>query len=78
MFESGDGCRIPRLWDRIRARAVVLTAEVVHGADVRPLPAAPNTAKTHMRAVYTKLDATSWRDAVDAGRHRGALDSRLP
>jgi LuxR family maltose regulon positive regulatory protein len=39
------------------------------------LDVAPSTVKTHLRAVYGKLGVTSRREAVTAGRRRGALSA---
>jgi LuxR family maltose regulon positive regulatory protein len=39
------------------------------------LDVAPSTVKTHLRAVYGKLSVTSRREAVAAGRRRGALSA---
>jgi LuxR family maltose regulon positive regulatory protein len=37
------------------------------------LTVAHSTVKTHVRAIYSKLDATSRREAVDIARRRGLL-----
>jgi LuxR family transcriptional regulator, maltose regulon positive regulatory protein len=38
----------------------------------------PNTVKTHVRAVYRKLHASSRGQAVERAQHSGLLDVALP
>jgi LuxR family maltose regulon positive regulatory protein len=42
------------------------------------LTVAPSTVKTHIRAIYTKLGASSRRDAVAAARRQGILLPATP
>lgn len=51
--------------------ALLATSESLREIAVQ-LRVAPSTVKTHVRAIYGKLGVTSRRDAVAAGRRRGA------
>ncbi|HEY2224424.1 helix-turn-helix transcriptional regulator, partial [Actinomycetospora sp.] len=64
------------LTDRERAVLALLPTQRSIHEIADDLTVSPNTVKTHLRAIYTKLGASSRRDAVVRARHDHLLHAR--
>ncbi|TYP81151.1 LuxR family maltose regulon positive regulatory protein [Blastococcus xanthinilyticus] len=69
---SADETRVG-LTGRERAVLDLLPSQRSFGEIASELAVSPTTVKTHVRALYSKLGASSRREAVDQARHRGLL-----
>jgi LuxR family transcriptional regulator, maltose regulon positive regulatory protein len=65
--------RAVALTDRERTVLNLLPSQRSFDEIARALTVSHSTVKTHVRAIYTKLDATSRREAVDIARRHGLL-----
>lgn len=72
-FRAGGRGEEPPLTDRERDVLTLLGTPRSLEEIADRLGVAPSTVKTHLRAVYAKLDVTSRREAVVAGRRRGVV-----
>lgn len=70
--------RPPPLTERERAVLDLLPSQRSFGEIATELAVSHSTVKTHVRAIYGKLGATSRRDAVDRARSRGNLSPGPP
>jgi LuxR family maltose regulon positive regulatory protein len=74
-FALGADDRRTGLTERERAVLDLLPTQRSFGEIATQLTVSHSTVKTHVRAIYGKLGATSRRDAVDRARSRGLLSS---
>jgi LuxR family transcriptional regulator, maltose regulon positive regulatory protein len=72
-FALGGGDRRVSLTERERAVLTLLPTQRSFGEIAIELTVAHSTVKTHVRAIYTKLGASSRREAVDRARNRGLI-----
>ena len=74
----GDGTVAAELTDREHAVLALLPTQRSLHEIADDLTVSPNTVKTHLRAIYAKLGATSRREAVVQARHDRLLRSTGP
>jgi LuxR family maltose regulon positive regulatory protein len=74
----GHGTAPVSLTDRERSVLAMLPSQRTLHEIATDLTVAPSTVKTHIRAIYTKLGASSRRDAVAAARRQGILLPATP
>ncbi|NEK57997.1 hypothetical protein GCU56_08945 [Geodermatophilus sabuli] len=74
-FTLGADDRRTGLTGRERAVLDLLPSQRSFGEIATELTVSHSTVKTHVRAIYGKLGATSRRDAVDRARNRGLFSS---
>ena len=72
---TGGPGHLVRLTDRERDVLSLLPTQRSLGEIAAELTVSHSTVKTHVKAIYTKLDARSRREAVTTARRQGLLAS---
>jgi LuxR family transcriptional regulator, maltose regulon positive regulatory protein len=77
-FALGGDDRRVGLTERERAVLSLLPSQRSFGEIATELTVSHSTVKTHVRAIYSKLEVSSRREAVDRARNRGLLFPGTP